>query len=66
MHEMKSYVGMFVPLLCVLNTGLMGVLDVNFISCFAVIVSYCPLICENLATCGRYMLLICCRMDVLN
>lgn len=33
MHEMKSYVGKFVPLLCVLNTGIMGVSDVNLISC---------------------------------
>ena len=54
---MKSYVGMFVPLLCVLNTGIMGVSDVNLFSGFAVIVSYCFQICEKLATCGRYMLL---------
>lgn len=36
------------PVVC-WNTGIMGVSDVNLLSCFAVIISYCSLICEKLA-----------------
>lgn len=36
------------PVVC-WNTGIMGVSDVNLISCFAVIISYCPQICEKQA-----------------
>lgn len=36
------------PVVC-WNTGIMGVSDVNLLSCFAAIISYCSLICEKLA-----------------